>query len=171
MLPAFVIRQIAPATFPVAPPLEWVDISTVSPTPQCGRAATPGQSGEQAKVQRQGAEAPKNRQDSVHVSAMRDASGDDQPSEPPTDFQTGILAVLFRVFATWHGAFGYSPDCPGGNADGRRVDFTAPAAPAPAPVPVRMVPLTFIARFTTAEQTAIVTAAEGNAAPWLWSQN
>jgi hypothetical protein len=72
-----------------------------------------GQSSEQAKVQRQGAGAPKDRQDSVHAFALPDASGYDQPSEPPTGIQPGILAVLFRVFATGRGAFNYSPDCPG----------------------------------------------------------
>jgi hypothetical protein len=73
----------------------------------------PGQSGEQAKVQRQGAGAPKNRQDRVHAFALPDASGYDQPSEPPTGIQHEILAVLFRVFATWRAAVGYSPDDPG----------------------------------------------------------
>jgi hypothetical protein len=38
---------------------------------------------------------------------LRDASGYDRPSEPPTGIRPGILAVLFRVFATWRGAFGY----------------------------------------------------------------
>jgi hypothetical protein len=80
-----------------------------------------GQSGEQAKTQRQGAEAPKDRQDSVHSFALPAASGDDQPSEPPTDIQPGILAVLFassrlgvaplvihpialHILAGWHGS-------------------------------------------------------------------
>jgi hypothetical protein len=36
--------------------------------------------GEQAKGQRQGAEAPKDRQDSVHAFTLPDASGNDQPS-------------------------------------------------------------------------------------------
>jgi hypothetical protein len=89
----------------------------------------PGQSGEQAKVQRQGAGAPKDRQgagapkdrqgagapkdrqDRVPAVALPDASGYDQPSEPPTGIQPGILAVLFRVVATWRGGFGFSPDC------------------------------------------------------------
>jgi hypothetical protein len=49
-------------------------------------------------------------------------SGYDQPSEPPTGIQPGTLAVLFRVFATWRGAFGYAPDCP----ELLRVRWTAP---------------------------------------------
>jgi hypothetical protein len=53
------------------------------------------QSGDQAKVQRQGAGAPKDRQDRVHAFALPDASSYDQPSEPPTGIQPGILAVLF----------------------------------------------------------------------------
>jgi hypothetical protein len=65
------------------------------------------------KVQRQSAGAPKNRQDTVLAFASRAAPGYDQPSEPPICIQVGIMAVLFRVFATWCGTFGYSPDCPG----------------------------------------------------------
>jgi hypothetical protein len=100
-----------------------------------------GQSGEQSKVQRQGAGALKDRQDRVPAFALPDACGYDQPSEPPTGIQPGTLAVLFRVFATWRGGFGYSPDClttmsrvidTGGVSHGRFMrspDRTVPGAP------------------------------------------
>jgi hypothetical protein len=45
----------------------------------------------------------------MHAFALPDASGYDQPTEPPTGIQHEILAVLFRVVANWRGAFGYSP--------------------------------------------------------------